>query len=170
VAAEVYRIESGDRVKVDKDNGFSQVSNELLEAISCYDFNGRELRILMLIIRGTYGFDGNAMMEFSRKKLAATSGLRGENVTRTKKSLVERNILIESSGCIGLNPYISDWLESGKRVKSDTATNNKTSQKRHGSESETTRKRVRNDTETSQERHKTLLPTTTLNKEINIEC
>ena len=41
---------------VQKEKGHTEVANELLEAIIRYPFTGSELRIILFVIRKTYGF------------------------------------------------------------------------------------------------------------------
>jgi len=40
-----------------KENGYTAISNEILEAIYCYKLSGHELRMLLLVLRKTYGFN-----------------------------------------------------------------------------------------------------------------
>lgn len=70
------------------ENGFTRIANELLEAIIRADLSKRQLKILLAVIRQTYGWDRKADV-ISASKLATLTGLDARHCRRTVAELVE---------------------------------------------------------------------------------
>ena len=68
------------------ENGYTRVANELLEALYRARLGGREMRVVLAVIRLTYGFlrKENAI---SLGKLAEMTGLRKERLSEVVKAL-----------------------------------------------------------------------------------
>lgn len=98
-----------------KENGSTDIANELLEAIYSCNFNGTEFAIILCILRYTYGFH--------RKSHSLSIGFISKAINRNKinvsnyiKKLIENNVLIEekkstynTSRMIGINKDYSKW-------------------------------------------------------------
>lgn len=95
---------------------FTKISNELLEEIPKYKFNGIQLRILLIVIRYTYGFN---------RKDADLSLTYLSNAIQTSKDCVKREVTLlisnkvlkvikeanfNSSRTISLNKNYDEWL------------------------------------------------------------
>jgi phage replication O-like protein O len=104
-----------------KENGFSPISNELLEAISLSDINGHESRIFWHIIRFTYGY-GRKTFPINYPKSSKLVGIDRHNIYRTIKSLSNMNMVIKDGDEIGINKNYEEWTcYPGKVViKNDT--------------------------------------------------
>ena len=83
-------------------NGYTKIANELLEAICRLNISGNEMRILLYIIRRTYGFN-RSYAEISRSEIASAVGTRSVHISRALKKLSALN-LIELRSSEGVKP------------------------------------------------------------------
>jgi len=76
-----------------RENGFTAIANELMEALSKYRIPGEQMQCLLFILRKTYGFnkisDNIALSQFVKG-----TDLKKSSVIRALKSLHEKNIII----------------------------------------------------------------------------
>lgn len=93
------------------ENGYTSIANELLEALSLYDFSTRELKLVMCIIRRTYGFHKLQTM-VSDASLARACGMDRSNASKVIKRLVAKNVV---SVDIGVDRYESRSIGINKR-------------------------------------------------------
>ena len=87
---------------VQKENGYTSIANELLEEIYRSNFSLRELRIILTVIRFTYGFHRKEA-ELSLTFLAQATKIPLRHVQTTIKNLITKNVLIIKSECIGIH-------------------------------------------------------------------
>lgn len=73
-------------------NGYTRIANELLEAICRLNISGNEMRILLYIIRRTYGFN-KSYAEVPLSDISEALGMKKGNVSRGIKKLREANIV-----------------------------------------------------------------------------
>ena len=83
-------------------NGYTKIANELLEAICRLNISGNEMRILLYIIRRTYGFN-RSYAEIPLSDIALAVGMRNEHVSKALKKLSGKRI-IELHANKGLKP------------------------------------------------------------------
>ena len=83
-------------------NGYTKIANELLEAICRLNISGNEMRILLYIIRRTYGFN-RSYAEISLSEIASAVGTRSVHISRALKKLSALN-LIELRSSEGVKP------------------------------------------------------------------
>ena len=83
-------------------NGYTKIANELLEAICRLNISGNEMRILLYIIRRTYGFN-RSYAEISLSEIASAVGTRSVHISRALKKLSALN-LIELRSSEGVRP------------------------------------------------------------------
>lgn len=122
--AEVFQfpaIQQETKRVADTDDGYTRIANELLESLSCCNLTVRQLRVMLAIIRKTYGF-GKKVDRISDSQLADVSGLSRQNVNKAKKELISMNYLILEGNKIGVNKEVSAW----KNQSRDTVSNLKT--------------------------------------------
>ena len=74
------------------EKGYTRIANELLEAICRLDISGNEMRILLYIIRRTYGFN-KSYAEIPLSDISEALGMKRVNVSRELKRLREANII-----------------------------------------------------------------------------
>lgn len=74
------------------ENGFTRISNDLLEALCSYRLPGEEMQCLLVVIRKTCGYqrEDDAI---SLSQFAAMTGLKRPNVVRALNGLVSKKIL-----------------------------------------------------------------------------
>ena len=65
-------------------NGYTRIANELLEAICRLNISGNEMRILLYIIRRTYGFN-RSFAEIPLSDISAAVGMRREHIQKALK-------------------------------------------------------------------------------------
>lgn len=75
-----------------KENGFTAIANEILEALARFRIPGQEMQCLLFILRKTYGFQKKAD-EIALKQFVEATGIRKNNVCRAIKTLESRNII-----------------------------------------------------------------------------
>ena len=76
--------------------GYVRIANELLEAICRLNVSGNEMRILLYIIRRTYGFN-RSCAEIPLSDISEALGMKKGNVSRELKKLREANIIKQHS-------------------------------------------------------------------------
>ena len=73
---------------------FTRISNDLMDAIPYFKFNGTQFRILFCIIRYTYGFNRESH-KFSLSFLSAATGIHKQQIKRELDNLIEKQVLIQ---------------------------------------------------------------------------
>ncbi len=108
------------------ENGYVRIANELFEAMGKYPFNGAELKILIVVIRLTYGW-GLKQNVISFSKLAYLSALDARHTKRVVKRLAQDKVLIkykqQRNNILGVNKdYISWRLWKTQNISDQFAT------------------------------------------------
>jgi phage replication O-like protein O len=76
------------------ENGHTRICNELFERIMLHPFSARELKVIMAIIRKTYGYHKKSD-RISLSQISKMTGIRGRNhVAEVLAGLVNKNIVI----------------------------------------------------------------------------
>lgn len=136
------------------EDGYTRISNELLEAICKYDFTGLQMRILMLFIRSSYGY-GKREAAFSLEYIQEKLQIPKRSAQRSLKSLTDANILqvIQEASrstprIMMLNKKYNEWDISGdqyvtpKSESGDTqVTKNRVTQMTRSGDRDVTHKR-----------------------------
>ena len=76
-------------------NGFTQIANEIMDALVAYRIPGEERQCLDFILRKTYGYHKKEDI-ISNSQFVAATGLKKGNVSRAIKNLVLKNIVIKN--------------------------------------------------------------------------
>ncbi|MGD0336044.1 MAG: replication protein [Candidatus Omnitrophota bacterium] len=108
------------------EHGYTKIANELLDALIKYPFNGSELRILLAVIRNTYGWKKTKdVIPFSQLSKCTHIDLR--YIKRLIKRLVKDNVLFKEQSprgnILGLNKNYYSWklwINQGSNNKIDT--------------------------------------------------
>ncbi len=93
------------------ENGYTRISNELLEAMAKMNLSKYEWRVLLAIIRETYGWK-EKMRPISVTQIQKLTGLDRRNIGRTKIRLRLREIIKVNGLTIGINKDYSQWASS----------------------------------------------------------
>lgn len=102
-----------------KHNNFSQIPNNVLEKLITYDFTGTEFKIILKVIRQTFGYHKDKDW-ISLSQFQGTTGKSRRNISRFIRKLVSRKTLVKRSSP-GKNAYYSintdtdTWLKTGVR-------------------------------------------------------
>lgn len=109
--------------KPNLDNGYLRISNELLEAIVLFDFTSRQLKVLLSLIRVTYGFN-KKQDSISGWQLSKMTNISQQNISKTLKELVAMNVILKHEegrfghgvfiNEISLNKYYLTWKTINK--------------------------------------------------------
>ena len=113
-----------------KENGYTTIANELVEVLSKSNFSGTQLRIVLFLMRYTYGFNRKTA-KLSNKFISEGTGIHSISVSREVKNLVEQNVLIEaekptfnSARVLGVNKNYDSWRNRGELAKQLTGSKN----------------------------------------------
>ena len=97
------------------ENGYVRIATELFEQLYQIPLNGSQIRIVLFIIRNTYGFNRKTW-KMSAGYIARGTGICTRVVQREIKKLENCNILkvshagIGKIGSIGINKKYSEWM------------------------------------------------------------
>lgn len=96
-------------VKVaDCENGYTRIANDLLEATLAIDLSKLQYKVLMAVIRKTYGFN-KKFDRFTNAQISKLTGIPETRVCTAKNFLIDAKILIVSGREIGVNKVYSEW-------------------------------------------------------------
>ncbi len=116
--------DSEDRPQLEQ--GYTRIANALFKGILEYPFRGGELRLVLAVIRLTYGW-GRKEAVLKIRELALVSGLSHRHAKRLIKHLVRDRVLLRQpinrvKVVIGLNKEFSTWLHRPKRAARNVPT------------------------------------------------
>jgi len=89
-------------------NGYTTIANEIIEAVAGFDFSKRELKILLIVIRETYGYQRKSK-EILRELLVKKTGIDVAHVSRTISALASKNVLFREKSELGINKDYEQW-------------------------------------------------------------
>lgn len=95
---------------------FTRIVSAILDDLILADLSKREYKIVLAVIRKTYGYR-KPSDRITEQNFAAMTGIDERNVRRTLSSLLQRNILIREGGKRGklrYNKYVDSWREQGQ--------------------------------------------------------
>lgn len=102
-----------------KENGYTSIANELMEALSKYRIPGEQMQCLLFIIRKTYGFN-KKWDTISNSQFTKATGLKKSSVCRALNELVSKNIVYKKvNGYIpsyGFNKQYAKWKVLAKKI------------------------------------------------------
>jgi phage replication O-like protein O len=100
------------------ENGHSRVANELLEAILRAPLSARELKVLLTVIRETYGWNRKAK-PLSASRVGRMSGMQRTQAAHAIRRLEGRNIVTRTAEGLGIQKDYELWLATDGGSKSD---------------------------------------------------
>lgn len=92
----------------DLDDGFTRLANMLLEEYAGADLTKRQFKVLLAILRLTYGWN-KPMDRIANSQIAQIAKLPEKRVSETRVQLVEMNLLVQIGRRIGPNKNPSEW-------------------------------------------------------------
>jgi|GEM_PF-343870 len=100
--------EAMERQVADIEDGYTRIANDLLDAIMSNNFTVRQMKLLLAVIRKTYGF--NKKFDWiSGEQLSEMTGMPRTRCSSTKTELLNMNVLITEGRKVGINKVFSDW-------------------------------------------------------------
>lgn len=94
------------------EKGHTRIANELLEAIITYPFNATELKVILTVIRRTYGWKKKTAL-ISYGAITKLTGRNKRHIRRAITKLVEDKVLIKDKSkglnVLGLNKHYLHW-------------------------------------------------------------
>lgn len=99
------------------EDGYARLSNMLLEEYSGADLTKRQFKVLLAVLRLTYGWN-KKIDRISNSQIAAIAKLPEKRCSETKLQLVKMNILIQKGNQFGPNKNVSEWDIPQSEVKS----------------------------------------------------
>lgn len=94
------------------ESGFTQLANELLEAMLRAGFSARQWAVVMTVVRKTYGY-GKKADDISLGQIVDMTGIAKPNASRTVNELVTARVLLRSVGTFGyrlsINKRYQQW-------------------------------------------------------------
>ncbi|EAT0488457.1 replication protein [Salmonella enterica] len=97
-----------ERNVADLDDGYARLSNMLLEAYSGADLTKRHFKVLLAILRKTYGWN-KPMDRITDSQLSEITKLPVKRCNEAKLELVRMNIIKQQGGMFGPNKNTSEW-------------------------------------------------------------
>lgn len=98
------------------ENGYTRIANEILEELSFAGINGSEYRVLLVVIRKTYGFN-KKKDRISLSQFQLFTNMNRPQAVRTLQSLVSKRILLKENGSYSFNKNWEEWVVC-KRIPS----------------------------------------------------
>lgn len=99
---------TGERV-ADCDNGYTRIANELLEALLLADLTKNQIRVVLAVVRKTYGYHKKSD-RICNSQLANLTRLPETRISTVKNELVAMKVLFVDGRKIGINKTVSSWL------------------------------------------------------------
>lgn len=101
------------------EDGHVQIANELYEAIILSPLTLREMRVVMAVIRLTYGWN-RKQARVTSGLLAKLTGLHSSRVAKVLSGLIEKRVILRHGGSrspISINKHYTEWLlDAGKHA------------------------------------------------------
>ncbi|MBT4485532.1 MAG: replication protein [Candidatus Latescibacteria bacterium] len=98
------------------EKGYLSIANEIIEALARTKMSAYQSRIIMAILRRTYGFHKKED-QISIWRIANMTGIRETHVSRTLKELEMRKIICRRGKIIGFNKYYDQWKNLPKGIR-----------------------------------------------------
>lgn len=92
----------------DLDDGYAKLSNMLLEEYAGADLTKRQFKVLLAILRKTYGWN-KPMDRISDSQIAEIAKLPLKRCNEAKLELVRMGLIRQQGGMFGPNKNISEW-------------------------------------------------------------
>lgn len=97
------------------ENGYTKISNELIEAFCTVNLSPYESRLLWCIIRKTYGYSKKQDW-ISQSQIQKITGIPKSHVSRAKKKLLNKNIVTQTGNLLSINKFYKTWKKLPKQV------------------------------------------------------
>jgi phage replication O-like protein O len=97
------------------EDGYIKIVNELFDAVLRYPFTARQLKVVLAIMRKTYGFN-KKIDDVSSSQIGEMSGMARTHATNTLNELARMNVIFKAKGKYGslveLNKNYKVWAST----------------------------------------------------------
>lgn len=126
----VYDIDYTKSGLDDTEEGYTKLTNIVLDALMMANITMHQQKVMLAIIRKTYGFN-KSVDRITNSQIANMTGIPITRVCTAKNKLLERHFLFMDGNGIGVNNLVSSWHifpEKGNTQNGETfpETGNKT--------------------------------------------
>ncbi|MFC0268552.1 replication protein [Kushneria aurantia] len=93
------------------EDGYTRIANELFELVMAAPFTLREMRVVLAVIRFTYGWN-RKQARVTGGILAELTGMPATNASRTLSTLVSKKVIVRHGGSrspVSLNKHSDEW-------------------------------------------------------------
>jgi phage replication O-like protein O len=98
------------------EDGYTKIANEILENLERLYLRPNQWRVLMCVLRKTYGF--NKKQDYiTNSQIVIDTGLRKEVVSYSISDMVTRNILVRENKIVGFQKDWEQWKLSEQTTK-----------------------------------------------------
>jgi phage replication O-like protein O len=97
------------------EDGYIRIATNILKAIARTQFNGYEIRYLMVLFYKTYGFHKKSD-KISNSQFVSATGLHKQHIWRTEQRLINRRIVTKSGYFLSFQKDSRLWCELPKMV------------------------------------------------------
>jgi len=112
-----------DRGSPQIENGYLRIANELYDALLAHNLTGRQFKIVMAVLRKTYGYN-KKKDDLSASQIGAICGIARNHVTEELNRLTELRVITKSAGeygsVIGINKNHWEWIDPDDDAENDT--------------------------------------------------
>ena len=104
-----------------QEEGFTKIPNKILEVLPQLKLTVYELKVILVIIRKTNGWNKEADW-ISLSQFYEATGILKPNISRSLKNLEQRNIIIRNNRQIGLQINVDKWIQKPQRLRNNRVT------------------------------------------------
>ena len=98
----------------EKGPGFTQIPNDLYDAINLFDFSKREMKVIFSVMRKTLGWQRD-FDYISSSQIAEMTGLHSSGVRKTIIELIQKKVIIKKRRELGVNKTVTEWSNVPKQ-------------------------------------------------------
>lgn len=103
-----------------KENGYTPIANELIEAFCRLKLSPYESMLIWYILRKTYGYNKKSD-RIPNSQFVSATGMHKAHVSRTKARLIERKIVTKTGNNLNINKNYEEWIKLPKQVTKNNA-------------------------------------------------
>lgn len=115
-AAKVISMEEHRKPGPQLEDGYIRIANELFDAILSFKFTYRQIKVLLAVLRKTYGY-GKKSDDISASQIGKMCGMPRPHVASTLVELEQLNVLFREPGRYGTITSINKKYSEWKRLK-----------------------------------------------------
>lgn len=102
------------------EDGYTRIANELLDALVRADLTATQLRIMLAIVRETYGFNRKTVT-IGYQALSTRYGIHRPLLIREMAALVDRQYLIKTAGTTNMWQVQKDYTQWSSSLPAETS-------------------------------------------------